>query len=60
MNGLLGDVELMERHVAECGELFAAMDLIPATEQRILLTQLNGLRASAPCWTSPERLSRAR
>ncbi len=60
MNGLLGDVELMERHVAECGALFAAMDLIPAIEQRTLLAQLNGLRASASCWTSLEALNQAR
>jgi hypothetical protein len=48
---LLCDVELMERHVAECGEMFGAMGRIPAGEQRALLAQLDELRASGQYWT---------
>jgi len=51
---LLRDVELMERHIAECGELFGAMGRIPAEEQVALLAELEALRESAPCWTKLE------
>lgn len=51
VTALLRDLELMERHVAECGEMFGAMGRIPADEQRALLTQLDELRASGQRWT---------
>lgn len=51
VTALLRDVELMEHHVAECGELFGAMGRVPAGEQSELLAKLDDLRASASRWT---------
>ena len=45
VRALLRDIELMEKHVAECGELFGAMGRIPEAEQGELLAQLDALRA---------------
>lgn len=43
--------ELMEAHVAECGELFGAMGRIPLDEQKVLCRELLALREKAPRWT---------
>jgi hypothetical protein len=43
--------ELMEAHVAECGELFGAMGRIPLEEQKALCRELIELREKAPRWT---------
>jgi len=43
--------ELMEAHVAECGELVGAMGRIPFEEQKILYGELLALREKAPRWT---------
>lgn len=48
---LLEDLELMEVHVAECGELFGTMGRIPLDEQRMLYQELLALREKAPRWT---------
>jgi len=42
--------ELMEAHVAECGELFGAMGRIPLEEQKTLFWELLALREKAPRW----------
>ena len=61
---LLKNAELMEAHVAECGELFGAMGRIPPEEQKALYLELLTLREMAPRWTtfaaSPERKKTAR
>ncbi len=48
---LLQDAELMESHVAECGELFGAMGRIPLEDQKALFRELLALREKAPRWT---------
>lgn len=48
---LIKDLELMQAHVAECGELFGAMGRIPDREQAKLLRQLIALREGAPLWS---------
>jgi hypothetical protein len=48
---LLRQAELMEAHVAECGELFGAMGRIPPEEQAALHRELLALRRTAPRWT---------
>lgn len=48
---LLRASEAMERHIAECGELFEAMGRIPEDEQTALLDNLLVLRAEHPVWT---------
>jgi len=48
---LLEGSELMESHVAECGELFGAMGRIPTDEQEDLYRQLLTLREQRPRWT---------
>jgi hypothetical protein len=48
---MLQNTELMEAHVAECGELFGAMGRIPLSEQTALHRELLALRAKAPRWT---------
>jgi hypothetical protein len=48
---LLRQSELMEAHVAECGELFGAMGRIPPEEQAALHRELLALRKTAPRWT---------
>jgi hypothetical protein len=48
---MLRDLELMEAHVAECGELFGAMGRIPIEEQNALYRELLALREQAPRWT---------
>lgn len=48
---MLQDAELMEAHVAECGELFGAMGRIPLEEQKALYRELLALREKAPRWT---------
>ena len=48
---LLAKVELMQRHVIECGELFGAMGRIPPDEQEALYAELLRLRERAPRWT---------
>ena len=49
---LLRASEAMERHIAECGELFEAMGRIAESEQAELLDKLQALRAEHPSWTA--------
>lgn len=48
---LLTKSEIMEDHVAECGELFGTMGRFAPDEQQALLDQLLVLRQQAPRWT---------
>ena len=48
---MLRDLEVMQAHVAECGELFGAMGRIPIEEQNALYRELLALREQAPRWT---------
>lgn len=48
---MLQDLELMENHVAECGELFGTMGRIPVEDQKALYQELLALREKAPRWT---------
>ena len=48
---MLRDLELMEAHVAECGELFGTMGRIPIEEQNALYREVLALREQAPRWT---------
>ncbi|HUH69275.1 MAG TPA: hypothetical protein VLZ05_10570, partial [Mycobacterium sp.] len=48
---LLQAAELMEAHVAECGELFGVMGRIPLEEQKALHRELLDLREKALRWT---------
>lgn len=48
---MLEGAELMEAHVAECGELFGAMGRVPLDEQNRLYLELLALRKKAPAWT---------
>jgi len=48
---LLQASELMEAHVAECGELFGVIGRIPLEEQKALYRELFALREKAPRWT---------
>jgi hypothetical protein len=48
---MLHDTELMEVHVAECGELFGAMGRVPLDEQEALYNELLTLRKKAPLWS---------
>jgi hypothetical protein len=48
---LLHQSEAMESHIAECGELFAAMGRIPAEDQTILHRHLLQWRERAPRWS---------
>ena len=57
---LLEGSELMESHVAECGELFGAMGRIPAEEQASLYRRLLALREQGPRWTDLESDDAAR
>ena len=60
---MLRDLELMQAHVAECGELFGAMGRISVEEQQALYQDLVALREQAPRWTEvaakPETKNRA-
>ena len=47
--------EAMEQHIAECGELFQAMERIPEGEQAALLEALLRLRAEQPTWSTLSR-----
>jgi len=49
--GMLRAAEVMEAHVAECGELFGAMGRIPLEQQNALHRELLALREEAPRWT---------
>lgn len=48
---LLADSEVMERHIAECGEVFGALGRLPDSEGIQMLTRLEELRDWAPRWT---------
>jgi len=48
---MLQNSELMEAHVAECGELFGAIGRIPLEEQEALYRELLALREKAPRWS---------
>lgn len=47
---LLDKSRSMEVHIAECGELFAAIGRIPESDQADLLKELLRLRKEAPSW----------
>ena len=49
---LLRASESMEKHIAECGELFEAMGRIAEREQAALFDELLRLRAEHPAWTA--------
>ena len=49
---LTGSSENMETHIAECGELFAAIGRMPEADQAELLKELLRLREEAPSWRS--------
>jgi len=48
---MLQNSQLMEVHVAECGELFGAIGRIPLEEQEALYRELLALREQAPRWS---------
>lgn len=48
---LLQQSEAMESHIAECGELFAAMGRIPAEDQAVLHRHLLKWRERSPRWS---------
>jgi len=48
---LLESLELMEVHVAECGELFGTIGRIRLDDQQMLYRKLRALREKAPRWT---------
>ena len=48
---MLHDSEVMESHVAECGELFGTMGRISPAEQNTLYRELLALREKAPRWS---------
>jgi Hemerythrin HHE cation binding domain len=48
---MLQGAELMEGHVAECGDLFGTMGRLPPDEQSALYRGLLALRQNAPRWT---------
>ncbi|NIO43320.1 MAG: hypothetical protein GTO41_26110 [Burkholderiales bacterium] len=50
-NALLKKSEAMEEHIAECGDLFAAMGRLTAEEQEDLYQHLLAWRELAPRWT---------
>ena len=54
---LLADIEAMETHIAECGELFATIAAMPESELSTLLARLKDWRRSQPRWRdlSPDR-----
>ena len=47
---LLRESEAMERHIAECGDLFEAMGRIPPCEQESLHAALMDWRLKRPSW----------
>lgn len=49
-HSLLAASEAMERHIAECGELFEAIGRISEREQEALLDELMRLRREKPDW----------
>lgn len=49
---LLSASESMEKHIAECGDLFEAMGRIPEPEQVALLHELLRLRSEHRAWTA--------
>lgn len=50
-SALIAQIEDMETHVSECGELFGAMGGLSQQEQKLLLERLNYWRQQAPRWT---------
>ena len=48
---LLERSETMETHIAECGDLFAAMSKMPADDQAEMYAKLVEWRNKAPAWT---------
>ena len=59
MKDMLCEVEKMERHVTECGEMFGAMGRIPADEQRAMLAKLAGLRDAKIRWSEVKPVRKA-
>lgn len=47
---LLRNSEAMERHIAECGDLFEAMGRLASSEQEALHTELMEWRLKQPSW----------
>lgn len=56
---LIEDSEVMERHITECGELFAAMGRIPVAQQERLLRELEELRRQKPSWLAHAETAQA-
>lgn len=52
---LLEQIDEMEKHVSECGELFGAMGGLDESQKKALLRNLNRWRERAPSWTSFSR-----
>jgi len=50
IEGLLADSAIMEQHIAECGELFHALQELSEDERLELLGHLRHWRAMAPSW----------
>ncbi|MXP48288.1 hypothetical protein GRI43_12905 [Altererythrobacter luteolus] len=59
MEQMLSEVENMEHHVTECGEMFGAMGRIPADEQRTMLAKLAELREADIRWSEVAPAKRA-
>ena len=49
---LVEQIETMQVHTAECGELFGALGRIARKRQEKLLTALRQLRKASPAWTA--------
>ena len=54
-NGLVADTEAMETHIAECGDLFAAMGALSERRQQALCDQLIDWRRRQPKWRDLRR-----
>ncbi len=56
-NGLVADTEAMETHIAECGELFAAIGSLAESRQQTLYDRLVDWRLRRPNWRDLRRYS---
>ncbi len=50
-NSLIKDIERLETHVSDCGELFGAMGGLSLVRLQELWERLNYWRKKAPCWS---------
>lgn len=57
-DGLITDTETMETHIAECGQLFAAIGALPNGEQQALYDRLVAWRRRRPKWRDVRRYLR--